>query len=371
MKVEVRNEGPVYDTFRANRTRSLFNVEDVRGAKFELDVDMPVEEIEGGWNVGLVVGASGTGKSSIGRELAGQGFQMWAPRWPKDRPIIEAITPKGNYDTVTGALAAVGLGDVPAWLRPHHVLSMGEQFRANLARLVAEAPGAVVVDEFTSVVDRQIARIGSMAFAKSWRRTGGQAVLLSCHHDIVDWLQPDWIYDTDDGTFRVTKGCLQRPTIEVEVEQVHWKYWPLFHPHHYLDAGPMPYGTAFVGFVGDEPVVHVGMNGKVSGKYREARACRMVVMPEWQGAGVGMRVLNAICEREFQGEGWIGRRATTLFHTAHPGLVQALRRDRRWRQLSAHLGGEKNPRVIPGVKNAAYGAHLRAVAGFRYYGENA
>gem|GEM_PF-6952945 len=45
--------------------------------------------------------------------------------------------------------------------------SNGEQFRAGLARLICDAPDKVVVDEFTSVVDKQIAKIGSDTFAKS------------------------------------------------------------------------------------------------------------------------------------------------------------------------------------------------------------
>ena len=103
-------------------------------------------------------------------------------------------------NVVTSALSAVGLGDVPAWLRPYKVLSNGEQFRAGLARLICDAPDKVVVDEFTSVVDRQIAKIGASAFAKSWRKNKGkQIVLLSCHYDIIEWLQPDWVYDTRTG----------------------------------------------------------------------------------------------------------------------------------------------------------------------------
>ena len=111
-------------------------------------------------------------------------------------PIIEDIAPGSDMNVVTGALSSVGLGDVPAWLRPFKVLSNGEQFRAGLARLICNAPDKVVVDEFTSVVDRQIAKIGAAAFAKSWRKTGKQIVLLSCHYDIIEWLQPDWVYDT-------------------------------------------------------------------------------------------------------------------------------------------------------------------------------
>jgi hypothetical protein len=38
-------------------------------------------------------------------------------------------------------------------------LSKGERFRADLARIVCEWPAPVAIDEFTSVVDRQIARI--------------------------------------------------------------------------------------------------------------------------------------------------------------------------------------------------------------------
>lgn len=130
----------------------------------------------------------------------------------------------------------------------------------------------------------------------------------------------------------------------------------------------MPFSTAYVGFVNDEPVVHLGMSGKVSGKRREARACRMVVMPEWQGAGVGIRFLNHLCERELRGEGFIGFPTTTLFHTAHPGLVAGLKRDKKWRQLSAHLHGNGGPQPKL-IKAERFGAHFRAVAGFRYYGQ--
>lgn len=206
MKIEVKNQTSVYTSFRANRTRSLFNVEDERGSTFELEAELP--DMGDDWSIGLVVGPSGSGKSSIGRELVGAGARWWSPKWPKNDPIIDAIGKGQEYGDVTGALASVGLGDVPAWLRPHGVLSMGEQFRANLAKLCVEGGNqdVWVVDEFTSVVDRQIARIGSMAFAKTFRRTGGKAVLLSCHHDIVEWLVPDWCYDTGTGEMSYPKA---------------------------------------------------------------------------------------------------------------------------------------------------------------------
>src|SRR5690606_18612370 len=125
--------------------------------------------------------------------------------WPDQQPIIDAIHAEAPFDDITGALSAVGLGSVPSWLRPFSVLSNGEKYRAGLARVLLTAPEKVVIDEFTSVVDRQIARFGALAFQKSWKRlhkkTGNQAVLLSCHYDIIDWLEPDWVFDTATGQF--------------------------------------------------------------------------------------------------------------------------------------------------------------------------
>ena len=185
------------------------------------------------WSIGVVVVPSGSGKSSIGHQLFGGG-QLYDPTgWPQYAPVIDAIAPDGDFNFVTASLAAVGLGSVPVWLRPYPVLSMGEKFRANLARVVCEAPRAVVIDEFTSVVDRQIARVGVATFQKAWRRTEGQCVLLSCYYDILDWVEPDWIFDTTTREF--TRGRLrQRPKFNLEIFKTNKSYWRIFEPHYYF-----------------------------------------------------------------------------------------------------------------------------------------
>jgi hypothetical protein len=105
-------------------------------------------------------------------------------------------------------------------------------------------------------------------------------------------------------------------------------------------------------------------------------------MPEWQGAGVGLRFLNAVCEMWLRGKNRYAKPMQTLFHTSHPGLAAALRRDPKWSQISAVLFGDSKRRSIKTLhashrknKSAAgpgsgFGGHFRAVQGFRYYGED-
>src|SRR5258708_5338659 len=176
MRLDVHNRCSDFKSYRAARVKSLFNAES--GCNFDLVAELPIDDTD--WRIGLIVGPSGSGKTSMGRKLFGPEALYEPKDWPADRPIVDVIAPGGDFDAVTGALAAVGLGSVPSWLRPYAVLSNGEKFRADLARIICEAPERVVIDEFTSVVDRQIAKFGALAFQKAWRRTKGQAVLLSC-----------------------------------------------------------------------------------------------------------------------------------------------------------------------------------------------
>jgi ABC-type dipeptide/oligopeptide/nickel transport system ATPase subunit len=195
MIVDVKHTTKDFTSYRAQRVKSLFNAE--TGANWAHQANIDIEDLD--WSVGLIVGTSGSGKTSIGRQFFGHDkIHDLYSGWDCSKPIVDCILPDGDFNTATGALASVGLGDVPSWLRPFNALSNGQQFRAGLARLVTEAPNEVVVDEFTSVIDRQIAKVGALAFAKNWRRNKGKkVVLLSCHYDIIEWLQPDWVYDVN------------------------------------------------------------------------------------------------------------------------------------------------------------------------------
>lgn len=371
MIIQVRNRASDFDSYRASRVKSLFNAEN--GCNFNLDIEA---DLSGDWEIGVIVGPSGSGKTSIGKIVFGDDrIYDYTKQWPHDKPIIDAILPAGDFDAVTGALANVGLGSVPSWLRPFHVLSNGEQFRVGLARLICERPETVVVDEFTSVIDRQIARIGSQAFQKAWRRSNKgkyKCVLLTPHYDILEWVEPDWVIDTKDKTF--TRRRLRRPKFELEIIKTDSRYWQYFKPHYYLDL-PMPIAAEyFVGLVDGELVCHLAVSPRF--EINGYRATRLVTMPEWQGAGCGLRFLEAICQLHLEGYGRKGKKYPTYFHTSHPQLCGALRKSKKWAQVSAVLYGGNKVRSAKSMAKSSknnprtgYGGHFRAVQGFKYIGE--
>lgn len=363
MIIEVKHKCSDFDSYRAARVKSLFNAEN--GCNWDHTAELPIEGMD--WKIGLIVGASGSGKTSIGNQIFDKAIYDLYAGWESEKPIIDCIAPDGDFNEVTGALSAVGLGDVPAWLRPFHVLSNGEKFRAGLARLICEQPGQAVIDEFTSVIDRQIAKIGAQAFGKAWRRGNGQVVLLSCHYDILEWLQPDWIYDTVEARF-YTRDCLrQRPKFELQIYKVKGSVFRHFKPHYYLDLPHPVAAEYFVGVVGNEPVCHIAVTPMFTAK--AYRSTRLVVMPEWQGAGIGTRFLDAIGQYHLDGRGRCGYTLPMFFHTSHPQLCAALRRSKKWRQTGAQLYGANKTKSRGSKMKTGYGGHFRAVQAFKYTGD--
>lgn len=386
MKIEVHNRVSDFNSYRAARVKSLFNAEN--GCNFDLEIDDV--DLSGDWGIGVVVGPSGSGKTSIGKMIFGENTPIYDYHegWAYDKPIIDCIAPNGDFNEVTGALANVGLGDVPAWLRPFHVLSNGEQFRAGLARLICEKPKTAVIDEFTSVIDRQIAKIGSQAFQKAWRRSNprGKVVLLTPHYDILDWVQPDWVIDTKTATFQ--RGLLwRRPDIELKIWKVDGSYWKFYKPHYYLDL-PMPIAAEyFIGTVDGELACHMAVCPMFQcGGYR---GTRLVTMPEWQGAGVGSKFLCFIGEYCKQGNARLNRKLPLYFHTSHPQLCGYLRHSKKWVQVSAVMYGanklknrdgimasqrkktNRSKKLNGSLESTGYGGHFRAIQGFKYVGDSA
>jgi ABC-type ATPase with predicted acetyltransferase domain len=167
---------------------------------------LPIEDWS--WQVGVIVGRSGTGKTTIAKQQFPteyiKGFEYGAESVLDDFP--ENLT----VAEITGALCCVGFASPPDWLKPYAVLSMGEKMRVDVARALVLAEKRVVFDEFTSVVDREVAKIASLAISKAVRKSGKQFIAVTCHRDILDWLEPDWVFDTDTMAFDKKKEDIRR-----------------------------------------------------------------------------------------------------------------------------------------------------------------
>ena len=152
---------------------------------WDMPTNLPKE-----FNIGVIYGASGSGKSTLLKEFGTEVVHTW----DNTKSIISHFdTP----DDGINKLSAVGLNSIPSWYKPYNVLSNGERFRADLSRSIKDG---VVIDEFSSVVDRNVAKASSLAFSKYIKHNNIKNIVIStCHEDVLDWLEPDWVINTNNG----------------------------------------------------------------------------------------------------------------------------------------------------------------------------
>lgn len=178
-------------TYRVARIMGDFDVKTEHvNEHFVGDIKIPDK-----WNIGVIVGGSGTGKTTIAKELFGD--QIITDFDWSAASVVDDMPQQCGMDEIERMFYAVGFGSVPSWLKPYAVLSNGEKMRVELARALLERD-FVVFDEFTSVVDRTVAETASVAINKAVHRTGKQFVAVTCHYDVLEWLQPDWVFDTNE-----------------------------------------------------------------------------------------------------------------------------------------------------------------------------
>lgn len=200
---------PNFNIIKEISPDKTFRVQSVIGA-FDLDLQHINEHFEGNidienknWNVGLIVGGSGTGKSTIAKEIFKnnyiKGFDYNA------KSILDDMPKNKSIKEIELAFTSVGFSSPPSWLKPYSVLSNGEKMRVDLARALLEDKEIIVFDEFTSVVNREVAKVTSYAISKAVKKQNKKFVAVACHKDIIEWLEPDWIYDTDEKCFFIVR----------------------------------------------------------------------------------------------------------------------------------------------------------------------
>ena len=356
-------ETPIRESPRVAQVRGLFDLPAAKTSRTEWPLNLPLDERD--WNIGLVTGPSGCGKSTIARALWPEQIARTLD-WPADASLLDAFPAGMSIKDITALLSAVGFSSPPAWLRPFHVLSTGQQFRVTLARLLAlggeretASGNLVVMDEFTSVVDRTVARIGSAALARTVRQRGQRFVAVTCHEDVEEWLQPDWVYRPAENLF--TRRLLQpRPAITLQIVRCQTSAWPLFREHHYLSHGLSRAAVCFLASVEAKPVAFSAWVNQFTRKGGK-REHRTVTLPDYQGVGIGHAV-SGFCASLWKG---LGHRACST--TTHPAFVAARLRSPHWRLVRAPSLGSSRPSSLAPRRSFRH-ADTRLTAGFEYIG---
>lgn len=319
--IELVVEGAVSQSMRARQVSAMFDAPPEEKCRLEWRFDFPYDEQP--WNVGLIVGPSGCGKSSVKRHVFGEERPL---DW-KGAGVVDDFAPQHGVQDVAAVCAAVGFNTIPAWLRPFSVLSNGEKFRVELARRLLEDGDPIVVDEFSSVVDRQVAKIASHACQKYVRKAGRRFVAVTCHYDVLDWLQPDWVLDVATRSF--TRRSLQRrPELALAIGRVPRAAWNVFAPFHYLTADMHPAAACYGLWLDGTLANFAGVLHRPQSQGTRTRiwgVSRSVTLPDFQGIG-----LNAAMNERL-GAAYAARGERLRLYPASPGLMRQYDRDPLWR----------------------------------------
>lgn len=355
--VIVRNTD-ITQTARVLQMEGMFDVPPSQKSSEQWEVNF---ELPNDWNVGLIVGPSGSGKTTIAREIFGN-YIVSGWDWPDNKSILDGFPKDMGIKDIVNLLSSVGFSSPPSWVRPFKVLSNGEQFRVNMARTLAENKEIAVVDEFTSVVDRTVAQIGSSAIQKTVRKRGQKFIAVSCHYDIIDWLEPDWVFQPHTGELLLGRCLWRRPNIELKIKRVHSSAWKLFRKHHYLNTNLNESAVCFCAFWNDIPVAFTAvLHFPHPSSKNVKREHRTVCLPDYQGVGIGNAMsdyIGSLCK---------GLNFRFISQTSHPAMIRSRNESSSW-QMTRPPDRIKSAHSATSGRRSWHVQTKRITASFEYVG---
>jgi GNAT superfamily N-acetyltransferase len=157
-------------------------------------------------------------------------------------------------------------------------------------------------------------------------------VAVTCHYDVVEWLEPDWVVDM--ATRELTRRRLRRPPIEIAIQRGSRAPWPRFAPHHYLSGSLSNAAQCFYAAI-DGELVGICAFLNMLGRKGHQRVTRIVVLPDYQGIGVGKHLLHAACDL-------VARAGNAVsITTSHPAMIAHLNRSPHWRVRHVRTGASR------------------------------
>jgi ABC-type nitrate/sulfonate/bicarbonate transport system ATPase subunit len=320
-----------FDIVKKSKPKKTFRVASIIG-KFDIQTDEIKEHFVGEfnmpkqWNVGLIVGKSGTGKTTIAKELFENAY-VTNYEYVSDC-IVDDMPKNISVEEITSMFNSVGFSSPPSWLKPYSTLSNGQKMRVDLAHSLLLNKELIVFDEFTSVVDRQVAQIGSFAVQKAIRKQDKKFIAVTCHYDVEDWLLPDWVFNTDTMTFHSFEGQKKnRPSIKFEIFNTCDKtIWKMFAKHHYLSHTHNNAASIYIAIINEQIAGFLSVLHFPHPKAKNIKKVhRLVILPDYQGLGFGIRFLNEV------GKNYKKNKNRFTIVTSAPSIIKALKKSNDWK----------------------------------------
>jgi len=284
--------------FRTQKAADALDIDIEKKLKHHLEVKADVTTP---FNIGLIVGASGSGKTTLAREIWGE--ESLRSRLDKSKPVINQLPENMPYNDCAKALSGIGLTSVPCWIRPAGTLSNGQQARAEAVLAMIENDEVSVIDEWTSVVDRTVAKVMSHSIQKYARKTDKCIVLIACHYDVIEWLKPDWIIDCNKQEYlEHRRSVWQRSEkLEFTIKEVDKSTWKYFSKYHYLSESVSRGKSHFFGLFKDDEQVGFGaftnyVPKRPTDKTFKMHSNRVVIHPDYIGFGLGNLLVEKTAE---------------------------------------------------------------------------
>lgn len=270
------------------------NISEKLTHRFRVQADIKTD-----FNVGLIIGASGSGKTTLALQMFGEA--VFETLLDLSRPVIEQFDKSMSYEDCVNALTGIGLSQVACWIKPAGALSNGQKARAEAALQMCSGKEFIAMDEFTSVVDRDVAKAMAFCVQRFARKQKKRIVLISCHYDVFEWLNPDWVIDCNKETFLDRRleslGYKRTETIKFEIAECKRDSWHRFSKYHYLsDKLPGGHIETFGIYLDGRQIGFQCFANYVphrKGTKKIMHSNRTVVHPDYVGFGLGMKVIDA------------------------------------------------------------------------------
>lgn len=287
-------QSEVNKSYRCTRAANSLDIDQDKKSIHEIKIENC--DLESPFSLGLILGASGSGKTTLAKKIWGN--DIFKERLNPAEPIINQFPEELSYEDCAKNLAGFGLTSVPCWIRPAYTLSNGQKARAEAALAAACPEEFIVIDEWTSVVDRTVAKVMSHCVSKYAKRLNKKFVLLSCHYDVIEWLDPDWIIDCNTQKFidrRLLPQSERKRTeqLKFDIKPIRRESWKYFSKYHYLsDRLPGNKLHLFGLFQGKTQIGFQCFANYVAGNQNMLHSNRTVIHPDYAGFGLGIILID-------------------------------------------------------------------------------